>query len=48
MSRKLETTKRNIFKISLSIYDPLGIVSPVTALKQFFKFCVEIKWSGMC
>ena len=38
MSRELETTKRNIFKISASIYDPLGIVSPITdKLKTIFQ-----------
>ena len=47
MSRELKTTKRNIQKILASIYDPLGIVSPLTArLKTIFQsFCRDkIEW----
>ena len=44
MSRELETTKRNIFKISASIYDPFGIVSPITArLKTIFQILCRDK-----
>ena len=31
LARSLETTKRNLLKISASFYDPLGIISPVPA-----------------
>ena len=41
MSRELDTTKRNILKISASIYDPLYIVLPIKVrLKTIFQsFC---------
>ena len=47
MSRELQTTKRNILKILASIYDPLGIVSPITArLKRSFQILCrdKIEW----
>ena len=44
MSRELETTKRNILKISASVYDPLGIVSLATArLKTIFQILCRDK-----
>ena len=38
MSSELETTKKNILKTSASVYDPLRIISPITArLKTIFE-----------
>ena len=47
LARSLEPTKRNILKISASFYDPLGFISPVTAMvKQIFQILCKdkIEW----
>ena len=42
--RFLETTKRNVWKISASFYDPLGLIFPVTArMKTIFQLLCKDK-----
>ena len=36
LARSLETTKRNVLKIRVSFYDPLRLISPVTARVKAF------------
>ena len=44
LARSLETTKRNVLKISASFYDPLGLISPVTArVKTIFQLLCKDK-----
>ena len=44
LTRSLETTKRNVLKISASFYDPLGLISPVTArVKTIFQLLCKDK-----
>ena len=49
LARSLETTKRNVLKISASFHDPLGLISPVTArVKTIFQLLCKDKldWDG--
>ena len=44
LARSLETTKRNVLKISASFYDPLGLISSVTArVKTIFQLLCKDK-----
>ena len=43
-AKSLETTKRNVLKISVSFYDPLGMTFPVTArIKTIFQLLCQDK-----
>ena len=45
-SKSIQPTKRNILSLSASIYDPLGIISPITAqIKSLFQ-CLCVDKSG--
>ena len=38
----MEQTKRNLLGVSASIYEPLGLIAPITTrIKLFFKFCAK-------
>lgn len=44
LARSLETTKRNVLRITASFYDPLGLISPVTArVKTIFQLLCKDK-----
>ena len=45
MALELSPTKRNIFRVTASLYDPFGLISPITAgVKIIFQILCEGKY----